>query len=251
MPPVRCSRCYRRRSPARRCAGQAARRTCPPLRTPRRPGPFVRHEGRPCARSAEPEGTVGNRRGFLVGEGGRSGGQKSVTRPAHILRVRPEAVSVEAEYPVTDLERPDVRSDRINLPGQHHAQHRLSGCMPPQCQPRHDPVGGIQPQPPEVAVARRHRSRPNADAHLVRPGSRSREILEPEHLRRSVPRADDRSHLQSRQPTDPCGWCSFAFPTSFLVPWSTPVADARSRCVGATVAPLISSHRPSTSSNGT
>jgi hypothetical protein len=148
------------------------------------------------------EATVGNGRGFFVREVDRSRRQESVLRPAHVLCVRPEAVSIEAEYPVTHLERPDVRSDRVHFPGEHHAEYRLPRRVPAQCDPGHDPVSGTQPQPPNVAVARRHGSSPNPYPHLVLPGRRSRELLEPENLRRTVARTDDRSHVDSSQSAD-------------------------------------------------
>ncbi len=62
------------------------------------------------------EATVGDGRGLLIREVGRPRSQESVFRSAHVLRVRPEAVSVEAEDPVTHLERPGIRPDRVHFP---------------------------------------------------------------------------------------------------------------------------------------
>lgn len=70
------------------------------------------------------------------------------------------------------------------------------GRVPAECEPPHDPVGATQVESPHVAVARRHGRSQDADAHLVLPGNRSREFLDPEDFRRTVPRADDGLHLR-------------------------------------------------------
>ena len=62
---------------------------------------------------------------------------------------------------------------------------------------RHDPVCEGETQPPDVAVARCRGRRDYANAQLVLPRGRGLQLLEPEDLRRTVPRADDRSHLPS------------------------------------------------------
>jgi hypothetical protein len=46
------------------------------------------------------EATIRNGRRLFVAEIGRPWGQKSVLRPAHILRIGPEEMSIEAEHPV-------------------------------------------------------------------------------------------------------------------------------------------------------
>jgi hypothetical protein len=59
---------------------------------------------------------VRNGCGLLVGQVGRSRRQQPVFRPAHVVGVHAEEMPVEPEHPVTRLERPDVRPDRIDLP---------------------------------------------------------------------------------------------------------------------------------------
>src|SRR5659263_285193 len=60
-------------------------------------------------------------------------------------------------------------------------EHGLPGCVPAECESRHDPVGGGQVEPADVAIARRHSRRQDADAHLVLPRNRDRAFLKPQN----------------------------------------------------------------------
>ena len=60
---------------------------------------------------------------------------------------------IEAEYAITDLERRGLRPDRVHLAGEHHPENGLSWRGPPERESSHEPVGNVQIEPADVAVA--------------------------------------------------------------------------------------------------
>ena len=137
---------------------------------------------------------VWKRSRFLEGQVGWPRRQHAARWPTDVLRVRAEHALAHAEHRVTHLERGDVSSEGVDLPGQHHAEDGSARRLEPEQQAEQEPIPGGKFQAPHQDVACRHGGREDLYAYLVASGSWGFHLFELKKLWWPVSCTDDCFH---------------------------------------------------------